>query len=75
MPAKDPKDPHPDLERVALAIFALLAAEREERTSATEPRTVEAVLGAIGFAPAEVQALTGGNRKTITSRMRKAKST
>jgi hypothetical protein len=60
-------------DRIALATFALLAADREERANGTEPRTVEVVLGAVGFSPGEVQSLTGGNYKTIQSRMRRGK--
>jgi hypothetical protein len=65
----------PDPERIALATFALLAAGREERVFELEPRSVEVTLAKVGFTPAEVQALTGGNRKTIASRMNKGKGT
>lgn len=65
------KPTSPGSERVALATFALLAAEREERVFKIEPRSVEMILAGVGFTPAKVQSLTGGNRKTITSRMKK----
>jgi DNA-directed RNA polymerase specialized sigma24 family protein len=70
---KDTKATPPDPERVMLAIFALLAAEREERTSSAEPRTVAAILATTGFTASEVQKMTGANIKTIESRMRKVK--
>jgi len=70
---KDTKATPPDPERVMLAIFALLAAEREERTSGAEPRTVAAILATTGFTASEVQKMTGANIKTIESRMRKVK--
>lgn len=73
MTPKEPRDTSPDANRVTLAIFALLAAERNERASGSEPRTVEAVLAASGFTPVEVQGLTGGNYRTIQSRMRPKK--
>lgn len=60
-------------DRIALATFALMAADREERVNDADPRSVEVILGAVGFTPGEVQSLTGGNYKTIQSRMRRGK--
>jgi hypothetical protein len=74
MPTKESNPTPPDGDRIALATFALAAAEREERVFALESRSVEVILGGVGFSPAEVQGLTGGNRKTITSRMKKGKA-
>ena len=63
-----------DPDRVALATAALLAADRQDRAASGETRTVEEVLAVIGFTPAEVQALIGGNINTIKTRMRRARS-
>lgn len=61
-------------DRVALAIFALLAAERHDRVTGDEPLSVEAVLGDAGFSPAEVATLTNGNYETVKTRMRRARA-
>jgi hypothetical protein len=63
-----------DADRVAVATFALMAADREERASGADPRTVEEVLAPLGFTAREVQSLTGGNYETIKTRMRRAKA-
>jgi hypothetical protein len=60
-------------DRIAHATFALMAADREERASDADPRSVEVILGAVGFTPGEVQSLTGGNYQTIQSCMRRGK--
>lgn len=73
MAAKEQKPSPPGPDRIAHANFALLAADRDERASGTDTRSSEAVLAAAGFTVGEVHGLIGGNRKTIESRMRRAK--
>jgi hypothetical protein len=71
-PKRTPVIP-PDPDVVQRAIAALLAADREERVSGGEPKTVEAVLAQIGLSASQVQGITGGNYETIKTRMRRAK--
>lgn len=71
--SKDAPPPVPDPEVVQRAIAALLAADREERFSGNEPKSVEAVLAPLGLSAKDVQGLTGGNYDTIKTRMRRAK--
>ncbi|HEX3518859.1 MAG TPA: hypothetical protein VHT29_07485 [Solirubrobacteraceae bacterium] len=73
MAAKEPKPVAPGPDRIAHATFALLAADRDERANAADTRNSETVLAAAGFTVGEVHGLIGGNRKTIESRMRRAK--
>ena len=74
--AKDPNTNRasvPEPELVQRAIAALMAADRDERFSGSETKSVETVLSQIGFSAKEVQSLTGGNYETIKTRIRRAK--
>jgi hypothetical protein len=66
--AKDPAPP-PGPDRVALATFALLAAQHQERVGIGDPRTVEQILKSVAFTPNEIHGLTGENLNTVKSRM------
>jgi hypothetical protein len=61
--------PPPNPDRVALATFALLAAEHQERAGVGEPKPVEQILKSVGFTPNEIHGLTGENLNTVKSRM------
>jgi hypothetical protein len=63
-----------DPERVALATCALIAADRQDRSSGAEkPRNVEEVLGSLGFEVGEIFALVGGNYNTVQTRVQRAR--
>jgi hypothetical protein len=60
-------------DRVALAMCALIAADRQERAGADDTRTAEDILGAVGFEVGEVYAIVGGNYNTVKTRVQKAR--
>jgi hypothetical protein len=73
--AKDARKANIEPDRVALATCALIAADRQDRSSGNEkPRSVEDVLGNLGFEVKEVHAIVGGNYNTVQTRVQRARN-
>jgi DNA-directed RNA polymerase specialized sigma24 family protein len=59
-------------EKVMRGVFALLAADRDERFDGTPPRKSELVLADAGFESREIAELTGKNPEAVRSLLRRA---
>jgi hypothetical protein len=65
------ESPQPDIERVLLAVVALLAADRDERADQDLVRGSEVVLAEAGFSYQEIARFTGKNQEMVRGRLRR----